>query len=157
MTATIVDALVRSGDLDAHIEGVLKPAYQRRHGVLVRAIRRWLLSLGVRMREGTLVGSEVFGGYFVWVDLPPGVDAEVVSERCKERQNLVVAPGRIFEVRGDERVKFDGSLRLCFAWEGVGELEEGVERLGRVIRDVVEGKGAEGIGKVTKEDFGEFK
>lgn len=157
MTATIIDALIRSGDLDLHIESVLKLAYQQRHRILVRAIEEYLMPVGVRMKKGTLEGRDVFGGYFVWVDLPAGVGAEVVSERCKERENLVVAPGRIFEVRGDESVKFDNSLRLCFAWEGEEELEEGVRRLGRVIKDVADGKGADGREKITKEDFGEFK
>lgn len=124
---------------------------------MLTAIRKYLLPLGVTLLEGSLKGAEVFGGYFIWVNLPKGVDAEIVSERCKEVEHLIVAPGRIFEVRGDESIKFPESIRLCLAWADEKELDEGVERLGSVIQDVMNGKGATGEGKVTPQDFGEFK
>jgi DNA-binding transcriptional MocR family regulator len=154
--ATMMDAMLTSGDLSSHIE-LLKTTYQRRWEILMHAIRTHLLPLGVRAKEKTLQGEEVFGGYFVWVELPRNVNAEVVSARAKEMENLIVAPGRIFEVRGDESIKFENSLRFSFAWEAEENLEEGIERLKKVIEHVQEGKSASGEVKVNDSDFGEFK
>ena len=159
MTATFMDSLLRSGDLRAHIEGVLKPAYQRRYCIMLDAIKKYLLPLGVSMLERSLTGKDISGGYFIWIDLPDGVIAEVVSERCKEKEGLIVAPGRLFEVSGDESIKFPRSLRLCLAWCEEDELDEGVRKLGKIVREVLDGEGASGdsSGKGTERDFGEFK
>jgi hypothetical protein len=35
----------------------------------------------------------------------------------------------MFEVPGDEDVKFDSNVRLCFAWEEEQRLVEGVRRM----------------------------
>jgi len=61
-------------------------------------------------------------------------------------EDVIVAPGPIFEVPGDkEAVGFDGHVRLCFAWEDEWKLEEGVRRLGKVakkmLNDVESGRG----------------
>ncbi|RDL39983.1 uncharacterized protein BP5553_04323 [Venustampulla echinocandica] len=157
LTATIVCELLRSGELGRHIEGVLVPAYQRRYGALMDAIQRWLVPLGVTVGEVSSEGG-IFGGFFVWVEMPAGVDSGVVARRAKEREGLVVAPGSMFEVEGDDSVKFDRGVRLCFAWVEEEELAEGVERLGRVVREITE----EGVtGRVDEGelgvDLGEFR
>jgi DNA-binding transcriptional MocR family regulator len=160
LTATIINSLLQSGDLEEHIEKVLKPAFTRRYNLMMSAITRDLTPLGVKVEEGKVEGKDIFGGYFIWLELPEKVNAEIVSERCRERENLVVAPGDLFEVHGDESIKFQNSLRLCFAWEEEGDLEEGVKRLARVVKDVMEGKGGEiggGRMKASKQDLGEFR
>ena len=97
-----------------------------------------------------------------------GVDAETVSERCKEEEELVVAPGRLFEVTGagregeEEEIRFERGLRLCFAWVEEEDLKEGVKRLSEVVQGVIlsgTGEGTRGRkgGKVTKGDLGEFR
>lgn len=50
---------------------------------------------------------------------------------CKEEEGVVVAPGGMFEVPGDEGVRFEGNVRLCFAWEERERLVEGVRRMKR--------------------------
>jgi DNA-binding transcriptional MocR family regulator len=99
----------------------------------------------------------VYGGYFVWLTLPEGVDAAVVAERAKVEEELVVAPGRIFEVAGDEAAaRFPRNLRLSFSWADEEDIVEGVERLGRVVRGVLAGESGvvgEGAGKADTEVF----
>ncbi|EAQ87174.1 hypothetical protein CHGG_03793 [Chaetomium globosum CBS 148.51] len=87
-----------------------------------------------------------------------GVDAGVVAERARVEEELVVAPGRIFEVAGDEAAaRFPRNLRLSFSWADEEDIVEGVERLGRVVRRVLEGEsGVAGDGAGTV-DTGEFK
>ena len=109
-------------------------------------MKRALIPLGVTIVENTLNGKDgVAGGYFIWIELPKGVDAEVVTSEAKSEEELIVAPGKIFEVQGDESIKFPNGLRLCFAWEAEEDLDEGVSRLARVVKKVIEGKSG-GIG-----------
>lgn len=149
--------MLRTGALGEHIAEVLKPAYQRRHRILVDAVQEELVPLGVRVKERSLEGSEVFGGYFVWLKLPEGVSATVVVGRCKEEENLVVAPGTIFEVMGDKSLEFGDCIRLCFSYEGLDELKEGVERLGRVLKRIQEGSGGADERGQKQTEIGEFK
>jgi len=157
MTATIINSLLRSGDLERHIEFFLKPEYQKRHTLMKLAILTHLVPLGIHFVSDTLPGSSVFGGYFIWLELPRNIDAEAVSGKCKEEENLIVAPGNIFEVQGDDSIKFPSSIRLCFSWEAEADLEEGVIRLARVIRDAAAGKEGSAAPPVTKRDLGEFQ
>lgn len=154
LTATIIDALLRSGDLEQHIEEVLSPAYKRRHQIILSAVDRELLPLGVKVKECKVDGKDIFGGYFLWVELPKQLDAEALSVACQEREALIVAFGKMFEVEGDESIKFPNTLRLCFAWVEEDDLKEGVERLSRVLKDFMDGKVSI---KSVKKDVGEFQ
>lgn len=125
---------------------------------MMEAIKRELLPLGATIGEDTLNGKNgVFGGYFIWIELPEGVDAEAVASRAKSEEELIVAPGKIFEVQGDESVKFPNGVRLCFSWEAEGDLGEGVVRLARVVRGVMDGKSGRDGAKADKQDLGEFQ
>ncbi|KIN00159.1 hypothetical protein OIDMADRAFT_145668 [Oidiodendron maius Zn] len=154
LTATIIDSLLRSGDLERHIVTELLPGYKRRYQLMLSAVKRHLVPLGVTVMEDKIDGKNVFGGYFLWLELPRLVDAEVVSIACQEREDLIVAFGKMFEVEGDESIKFSNSLRLCFAWVDEEDLEDGVQKLSRALRDVMDGKASI---KTLKDDMGEFK
>jgi len=162
LVATMMAELLRSGELERHIKEVLNPTYEKRYGIMMAAIRKYLVPLGVRAGEVTADGKEIFGGYFLWLELPSNVSAEAVADRAKVEENLIVAPGYIFEVENDPSIKFKNSLRLCFSWEGEQDLEDGVERLARVVAKVRDGvlsevKG-EGLGKNgVKGEMGEFR
>ena len=76
-------------------------------------------------------------GYFVWFALPAPLDATKVAVRAKEKHDLIIAPGAMFGVKGDDDVaNLKRKVRVCFAWEQESSLEEGIKRLSRVIRDV---------------------
>lgn len=159
LTATIINELLSSSSLQTHIETILKPAYQKRYNLMMSAIKKELVPLGVSVGEDSLKGKDVFGGYFIWIELPKGADAEVVAARAKEEENLIVAPGKIFEVQGDKTVEFPSGVRLCFAWETEEGVEEGVVRLARVMKGVLSGKYGNKSEQdiVTKQDLGEFQ
>ncbi|KAI0817153.1 pyridoxal phosphate-dependent transferase [Xylaria sp. FL0064] len=141
-------------ELDIHIRQTLLPSYARRHGVLSRAIREVLVPLGVRFAEDSLCGHEgVYGGYFVWMTLPRGngkvwPSAQAIADRCRSDEELMIGNGELFAVYGDEEtVRFDDAIRLCFAWEDEEDLVDGVQRLGRVIRAMLdEGPEKWGVG-----------
>ncbi|KAI0184534.1 pyridoxal phosphate-dependent transferase [Xylaria flabelliformis] len=156
LAATIVCELLPGGEekeeecqLDTLIRHTLVPAYARRHALLTRAIKTELVPLGVRMHEGSLLGCEdVYGGYFVWITLPggktteesrPWPTAQAIANRCRADEALMIGNGELFAVHGDEAaIRFENAIRLCFAWEDEEDLVDGVVRLGRVIRKMLD-------------------
>ncbi|KAK8052363.1 hypothetical protein PG993_003748 [Apiospora rasikravindrae] len=140
--AAVVYELLVSGALASHLRGALRPAYRRRHGLVVEAARRVLAPLYYDLgqgAEGMLVGgddgvvaatgmvrslagrNDVFGGYFVWFRLPGNLKAEEVAKRCQAEENLAIGTGGLFAVQGDEEgPQFAHEVRLCFAWGGRG-------------------------------------
>jgi DNA-binding transcriptional MocR family regulator len=156
LTATIVNEVLSSGDLEKHIYDVLQPAYRQRWRTMMGVIEKELAGLGVE----AVKGEDMFGGYFFWLVLPEGMDGEVVTDVALRKENLIVAPGKIFEVVGDESVKLERGLRLCFSWEEEEDLAEGVRRLARVVRGLMDKGGLRSDETHVRLDFkqalGEF-
>ncbi|KAI1261075.1 PLP-dependent transferase [Xylariaceae sp. FL1019] len=147
LTATIVCELLKDsqGGLDAHIRQTLRPTYARRHGLLMKTVLKELVPLGIQVIEHSLQEQkDFFGGYFVWMNLPTTTDgkswptAKEIAERCRATEDLMIGNGELFAVHGDEAAApFNHAIRLCFAWEDEEDLVNGVERLGRVIRQML--------------------
>lgn len=105
-------------------------------------------------------GRRVVGGFFVWLSLPSTLSASALAKRCNEDVDVILAPGSIFEVPGDESaVGFDGHVRLCFAWESENRLTEGVKRVAMVARSMLdeERRGYVVVERVSSGDMREFK
>ena len=123
--------LLESGDLQHHIFETLQPAYARRYRSMIAAIEQYLIPLGVTLPQ---TDREIIGGYFIWLTLPSPLDAEEIAMLAKRDANLIIAPGRIFGVYGDETaVDLKGKVRVCFSWEEEDRLAEGIQRLRQVI------------------------
>jgi DNA-binding transcriptional MocR family regulator len=76
------------------------------------------------------------------------MDAAVVAERARVEEELIIAPGRIFEVAGDEEAaRFPRNVRLSFSWVDEEDIVEGVKRLGRVLRRMLDGAELKTTGK----------
>ncbi|KAK0645497.1 pyridoxal phosphate-dependent transferase, partial [Cercophora newfieldiana] len=133
LCAAMVTELVTSGELDAHLRSNTRLALQARHAMLVATVKSELGEFGVEVLESSEHGRDIYGGYFLWLTLPEGGPvAREVAEQAKNEENLIVAPGNLFEV--GEGGKFGRNIRLCFSWENVEDIQEGVRRLGRVLR-----------------------
>ena len=123
--------LIESGDLQSHISKILQPAYAGRYRTMVAAIEEHLLPLGVTLPQPD---RDVMGGYFIWLSLPAPMQSEEVAIRARQEANLVIAPGPMFAVYGDERaVDLERKVRVCFSWEQEAMLAEGIQRLAQVI------------------------
>lgn len=144
VSAVMIWELLRSGDLERQIRDVTVPALRERHRRAVAAVKEHLVPLGVGVMVSSLrdaPGTGISGGYFMWLTLPDGVDGVVVAERARECEGLVIGAGSKFEVHGDENAaRFRNAVRICFSWEDVDDIVEGVKRLGNAVRDVKDGK-----------------
>ncbi|KAJ6443128.1 aminotransferase [Purpureocillium lavendulum] len=137
LCAAMLSDMVHTGELEKHIETRVRPSLQRRHRLMMDAIHEFLVPIGLQTRESSLVGCQIYGGYFVWLTLPPECpfSSGVVAEVAKEEDNLILGYGNMFEVLGDEGgARFDTDIRLCFAWEPEESLVEGVRRLANVVQ-----------------------
>jgi 2-aminoadipate transaminase len=108
------------GALDRHVER-LRGAYALRRAAMLRALERHL-------PEGC-EWTRPDGGLFLWVRLPPSADGvELLKSAAKVKVAFV--PGEAFWVGTPER----NTLRLNFSNASAERIEEGIERLGAVIR-----------------------
>ena len=137
IAAAFVAEYLASGELQRAIADTLIPAYEARHRAMVGAIEKYLLPLDVRMPKVDQEG--VLGGFFVWIVLPDGLTADEVTVEAKGAENLTISPGTLFAVQGDESVvDLSGSVRLCFAWEDENAIQEGIQRLARVLQAMLQ-------------------
>ncbi|CAK3804442.1 related to aminotransferase [Lecanosticta acicola] len=135
LTSTYITKVVASGELQRHIETVLQPAYASRYKTMAKAIEDHLLPLGFSMPQPN---RDVIGGYFIWLGLPADLKGHELVQKCQDGENLIVSPGSAFEVPGDESISFASNVRLCFAWEDEWKLREGVKRIGKVAKRLLE-------------------
>jgi DNA-binding transcriptional MocR family regulator len=117
--ATIYEFL-RRGSFEPNLERVCQ---------LLRARRDAMLSaLERNLPEATWSVPE--GGYFVWVELPPGIGAEELLERAAEVDVTFVKGADFFPTRSGLGA---GSLRLAFSFVSPDEIGEGMARLGALV------------------------
>jgi DNA-binding transcriptional MocR family regulator len=142
LSATIVCEMMKSGKLGRHIDDECRPSLQRRHALMMKAVHEHLDRFDIEVLDSnpTDGGGRAYGGYFVWITFPKGPTAQSIAKRALEDENLIVAPGEMFQVKGDEKaVQFPDSIRLCFAYEEERDLVEGVARLGRAVESLWNG------------------
>jgi 2-aminoadipate transaminase len=70
------------------------------------------------------------GGYFLWVDLPPGQSTADLLERATAA-GVPFVPGADFYPAGSGRG--ESSARLAFSFASPAEIAEGVERLASLL------------------------
>jgi 2-aminoadipate transaminase len=70
------------------------------------------------------------GGYFLWLDLPPGVRGDALLARAGEEDvTFIKGADFFFHGGGDE------AARLAYSFATAPEIDEGIGRLGRLVRD----------------------
>lgn len=107
-------------DLDAHIAG-LQAVYRERRDAMLAALERYFPA------EARWTHPD--GGLFLWVTLPEGMDARALLAAALEHK-VAFVPGTAFHVDGAGEY----ALRLNFSHAAPERLEEGVRRLGGVIK-----------------------
>lgn len=133
LVASMLAELMDHGWLEKHVREKLVPAYSKRRALMIEAVERELGRLGGGVVDNSVTG--LAGGYFIWIRLPEGVKATDVARMAREDEALMVPPGPLFGVAWDEQeTDFEGFVRLSFSYEDESNLVQGVERLGKVVR-----------------------
>jgi 2-aminoadipate transaminase len=75
------------------------------------------------------------GGMFAWPILPEGIDTEILFLDAI-KQKVAYVHGKAFHVDGGG----ERSMRLNFSYSSNEQIEEGMKRLGNVIKEKLEKK-----------------
>ena len=88
-----------------------------------------LAALSRELPEGAR-WNEPEGGYFLWLDLPVGVDTGSLLARASEQDVTFVRGSDFYLGPGGEE-----SVRLAFSYASATEIGEGIARLGRLVHE----------------------
>ncbi|WP_284165327.1 PLP-dependent aminotransferase family protein [Frigidibacter sp. SD6-1] len=117
----IVTHRVAEALFDSHT-AKLRETYGARRDHMLAALAREMPE-GVRWQRPE-------GGMFVWLTLPPGMDGADLLARSLESERVAFVPGRAFFADGSNA----NTARLSFSCAGDRMIDEGIGRLGRLIR-----------------------
>ncbi len=110
-------------DIDEHI-ALIRTAYKHQKDIMLAALERhW-------PPEVTFTRPE--GGMFIWATLPERLSALELFERAA-REKVVFVPGTPFFVDGGGT----HNMRLNFSNADASRIEEGIARLGRIIKEML--------------------
>ncbi len=119
--ATVLEFL-RRGRLEANVERVAVSLRERRDAMLETFERE--LPDGARW-------SRPAGGYFTWLDLPPGTDAATLLGAA-EPEGVIFVQGSDFFPQG---LGGTGSARLAYSFVSPADIRAGVSRLAGLLRE----------------------
>lgn len=117
----IVTHKVASTIFEAHV-ATLRATYMARRDHLLTALAR-------EMPQG-VSWTRPEGGMFVWVTLPAGLDGADLLAQSLKTERVAFVPGRAFYADGSN----GNTLRLSFSCANEAQIDEGMKRLGRLIR-----------------------
>lgn len=118
-TSAIVQSMIELGLQQKHLQRLLA-VYSHRAADIVKAVRTYF--------PDSIVFNVPRGGFFLWLQLPQGMDAQTLR-RAAVPQQVNFQPGYNFSATGE----FRNYIRLCFVYYGSDKLQDGIERLGRIM------------------------
>jgi 2-aminoadipate transaminase len=114
---------------DFVIGGGYEPNLERvRDGLRIRR-DAMTAALGRELAESS-TWSRPEGGYFLWLDLPAGVSGEALLARATQDDITFIKGADFFFHGGGEE-----AARLAYSFATAPEIDEGIGRLGRLVRD----------------------
>ncbi|HEY2549242.1 MAG TPA: PLP-dependent aminotransferase family protein [Streptosporangiaceae bacterium] len=116
----------RGGFMDRQIVAS-RALYARRAELTAQA-------LTAHMPEGCS-WTEPAGGFYIWLTAPGGVDTVALSAAARARK-VAYVPGRPFYASDDGAAQ----IRLAFSRAADEKIDEGISRIGEVLRTALEGK-----------------
>lgn len=120
-TQYIASEFMRQGNLDLHILKICE-MYKPKRDIMMKAMEKYF-------PDGHECNKPK-GGMFAWVTLPEGIDTEIMFLDAIKNK-VAYVHGKAFHVDGGG----DRSMRLNFSYASDDKIEEGMERLGKVIED----------------------
>ncbi len=120
LTQAIVDQFLRRDLLPGHIKRICA-SYKEQLDAMLEELATF--------PKGTTY-TRPEGGLFIWVELPEGIDAKAVLEKCVERK-VAYVPGTHFFADGGH----ENSLRLNFSNSSIEQIHEGMAVLREVFAE----------------------
>ena len=120
----MVVAQVAKTILKDHIT-VLRESYKARRDCMLTALQR-------ETPEG-VQWTQPKGGMFIWMTLPDGIDGATLLASSLENERVAFVPGRAFFADGSG----GNTLRLSYSCATPDQIDEGIARLGKLLRRVV--------------------
>ncbi len=118
----VVAEVLKDGFLDRHVP-TIRARYHMQRDAMLDALARHMAGLDVTW-------TQPVGGMFVWVRLPPGMDAQALLPRAVEAGMAFVPGGPFYAHAADPR-----TLRLSFVTSTPEQIEQGMAALARVVRE----------------------
>jgi len=125
-----VAAYLRMFDIDRNLDR-MRAVYRERRDAMIRSLEREMPK-GVRF-------SRPSGGLFLWVELPPHLDARELLRRSLEL-DVAFVPGGSFFPKGNK----ENTLRLSYSNTPVARIEEGIHRLATAVKEMLHAKSEDG-------------
>ena len=119
LTQMVVHEVVKDGFLASHIP-TIRALYAERCTAMLGALTEFFPS-SVRWTHPD-------GGMFIWVTLPPHIDATQLLQEAVQ-QHVAFVPGASFYANTPEK----NTLRLSFVTVSTPRIREGIATLGRLI------------------------
>jgi len=113
--------VAKDGFLDRHVK-TIREVYGQRLKAMLAAFER-------HFPEG-VQWTRPQGGLFLWVTLPPGFDSAELLKEALGQERVAFVPGAAFYPRGGG----ERTCRLNFSYLGEDMIDEGIRRLGTVIK-----------------------
>ncbi len=118
----VIAEMISNGDLDRHVLN-LRRTYAKKLERVEDALQRYTSEYATYTRP--------LGGFFLWLQLRPGMSSRDVQMAANER-GVVVGQGPQFFADN----KATNHVRLAFSYVAMEEIEEGIHRLGDAMADV---------------------
>jgi 2-aminoadipate transaminase len=118
----VVHQVALGGFIDRHVRRI-REVYRRRRDLMLSCLERAFPDPGLGVSW-----TRPQGGLFLWVQLPPSVDATALLPEAVA-QRVAFVPGAAFHPLGGGQ----NTMRLNFSNASEEMIEEGIARLGRVI------------------------
>jgi len=119
----LVAEYLAGGGFGAHL-GRVRDAYRERRDTMLAGIRR-------HFPAGTRTSVPRHGA-LLWAELPEGYDTDALLPVAVEQGDVAYVPGSAFGFDGRQGRR---GMRLNFSFCDAGRIEQGIARLGRVLRD----------------------
>ena len=127
----LISLVLSSGVYETHVQ-TLRIRYAKKAAAMVRACREHLPE-NVKWTKPT-------GGLYVWARMPARVKTDLKSQlfAAALKQKMIYVPGNLCYAADPTRRKPNREMRLSFGSESIKNIEEGIARLGRALKKVIQ-------------------
>lgn len=107
-------------DLNDHIEDI-KNIYRERRNVMIDSITRYF--------PKDVKYTNPHGGFFIWIELKDGINANELLIEAANKEKVVFIPGGSFFTESSH----NNFIRLSFSFVNEDKIVEGIKRLGKLL------------------------